>query len=167
MPVRLPRPSRLLAAAALAAAAVVAPAAHAGTELPTTATKSLSFEAPGAGPARLRFVLEGFRSLDGDNGYIDILHVLVNGVDVFQGTFDLGGGGADRVLVAPEGTTVQKDPLTQRVLVVMPVDVLRGANAVTFLMESPTVFEGTARAGLQGFDDEAWNVRRVGLLRAR
>jgi hypothetical protein len=43
--------------------------------------------------AQLDFLLTGFLSLDGHNGYQDVFSLTINGTQTFTGSFNLGGGG--------------------------------------------------------------------------
>jgi hypothetical protein len=113
----------------------------------------------GAGAGTIDFQLQGFNTLDGDNFYIDIFHLFVNGVDVFSATWDLGGGGADRVLAGPADATVSR--IGRLVDLSIPVAFVDGANSVSFAYDSPTSFEGSNRAGPQGTGDEAWGLNAV------
>src|ERR1700754_931140 len=57
----------------------------------------------GAGDATFR--IDGYTSLDGDNGFIDTFSLILNGSTVFRGTFDMGGGGGNTIFLAPMGAT--------------------------------------------------------------
>jgi hypothetical protein len=115
--------------------------------------------------ALLGFELAGFKSLDGFNngGYTDIFHLMLNGTEIFTGSFNLGGGGSNTILYNPNGgsalTTTfnaSDDPqnshqvtwaggLTQ---VTLPISLLLGANQVQFSYTG--VF--------QGMQDESWGI---------
>lgn len=73
-------------------------------ELATPGSTAVTFAAA-AGSAVTDFVVQGFRSLDGVNGYQDTFTLSLNGVDVFSGSFDLGGGGSNTVTLADAGAT--------------------------------------------------------------
>jgi hypothetical protein len=94
----------------------------------------------GAGAGNVTFELQGYASLDGDNSYIDIFHLSVNGLDVFSGTWDLGGGGSNRILVQPSGATATLSAANRTVNVSVPVTFINGSNTVTFAYDSPTTF---------------------------
>src|SRR5437867_1369988 len=99
--------SKMLVGLAMAAAAACAQATtvYGGTgELASPDTVSATFASAG-GAATVSFTLNGYASLDGDNFYIDIFHLSLNGTEVFTGTFDMGGGGANRILYNPNGGT--------------------------------------------------------------
>lgn len=157
---RLPR----LAATALLAAAPAWAATLYTLPAPTGALETnrgvlLDFTA-GAGAGQVDFTLAGYATLDGDNGYIDILHVTLNGTEVFSGTWDLGGGGASRVLPDPNGATVGA-VVNQQLAISLPLTLAAGANQLVISYESPTVFEGSGRAGFQGLGDEGWGLNAV------
>ena len=126
--------------------------------LETPASVEASFSA-GAGAGLVTLQLQGYNSLDGDNYYIDIFHVSVNGSEVFSATFGLGGGGADRILVNPNeiGFTHTGNMID----LAIPVDLAEGANTVSFSYVSPTFFDGSNRAGAQGLGDEGWGLNSV------
>jgi len=154
----------LLAATALLAAApswaatlYTLPAATGALE--TNHSVSANFSA-GAGAGLVDFTVAGFATLDGDNGYIDILHVTLNGTEVFSGTWDLGGGGANRVLVNANGATVGAVS-NQQLSISIPLTLTTGNNQLVFSYESPSVFEGSGRAGFQGLGDEGWGLNAV------
>ena len=155
-----------IVALAASAAALFAVGAHADSlysagnsgALETPGSLDASFSA-GAGAGLVTLQLQGYNSLDGDNYYIDIFHVSVNGSEVFSATFGLGGGGADRILVNPYeiGFTHNGNMID----LAIPVNFADGANTVSFSYESPTSFEGTGRAGYQGMGDEGWGLNSV------
>ena len=145
------------------AAALCFAGAHADTlytssntgALQSPATVEATFIA-GAGTGNVSFQLQGYNSLDGDNYYIDIFHLAVNGTELFSGTWDLGGGGADRVLLDLNGATVAR--VGQVVDINVSTSFLQGSNTVSFSYESPTFFEDTNRAGYQSLGDEGWGL---------
>lgn len=117
--------------------------------------------AAGAGSGLLSLQVQGYNSLDGDNYYIDIFRVRVNGAEVFSGTWNLGGGGADRVLSNPNGAIFAH--VGSIVDLSIPVTFMAGANTVNFAYESPNFFEGSNRAGAQGIGDEGWGLNAVSI----
>lgn len=158
--------ARGFSAALLATASLAAAAQSLYTAGPTGALDTASAPAPAsfsaaAGPGLLSFQLQGYATLDGDNFWIDILHVVLNGSEVFSLSFDLGGGGTDRVLLSPAGTTTLKNTALQQVDVTLPVSLLAGTNTLSLYYESPGSFEGTGRAGFQGLGDEGWGLNSV------
>ena len=126
--------------------------------LETPASVEASFSA-GAGAGMVNLQLQGYNSLDGDNYYIDIFHVSVNGSEVFSATFGLGGGGDDRIFVNPNeiGFTHTGNMID----LAIPVSLAEGGNTVSFSYESPTFFNGSSRAGFQGMGDEGWGLNSV------
>ena len=130
------------------------PAATVALETNTSVTADF-LAAAGAG--RVDFTLAGYATLDGDNDWIDILHVSLNGNQVFSGTWDLGGGGINRVLLDPNGATV--GTVSGHLLTIsLPVLLAAGSNHLVFSYESPSSFEGVTRAGFQGLGDEGWGL---------
>ncbi len=147
----------LAAAPAWAATLYTLPAPTVALE--TNSAVTLDFAA-GAGAGQVDFTLAGYATLDGDNGFIDILHVTLNGTEVFSGTWNLGGGGADRVLLDPNGATVGA-VASQQLTISIPVTLVSGSNQLVFSYESPSSFEGSGRAGFQGLGDEGWGLNAV------
>jgi hypothetical protein len=132
---------------------------------PTGALASPNAVAPtfsaGAGAGNVSFELQGYSTLDGDNFFIDIFHLSINGVEVFSGTWDLGGGGANRILLDSNGASVTYSLASKTVDVSVPVSFAAGSNVVTFAYDSPSTFEGSGRAGPQGLGDEGWGLNSV------
>lgn len=154
----------LLAATALLAAAPAWAATLYTLPVPTAALETdsavtLDFAA-GSGGGQVDFTLAGYATLDGDNTYIDILHVTLNGTEVFSGTWDLGGGGASRVLLDTNGATVGT-VASQQLTISIPLTLAAGSNRLVFSYESPTSFEGSGRSGFQGLGDEGWGLNAV------
>ncbi|MDR7269137.1 hypothetical protein J2X20_001766 [Pelomonas saccharophila] len=149
----------LIAAPSWAATLYTLPAPTAALE--TNNSVALNFAA-GAGAGQLAFTLAGYATLDGDNFWIDILHVTLNGSEVLSGTWDIGGGGLSRVLVDPNGATVGVvNNSTKELMISLPVTLAGGSNQLVFNYESPNAFEGSARAGFQGLGDEGWGLNAV------
>ncbi len=154
----------LLAATALLAAApswaatlYTLPAATAALETNNSVTANFT---AGAGVGLVDFTVAGYATLDGDNGYIDILHVVLNGTEIFSGTWDLGGGGANRVLLNTNGATLGTIS-NQQLSISIPLTLTAGSNQLVFSYESPASFEGSGRAGFQGLGDEGWGLNAV------
>ncbi len=150
----------LVASAAGAMADTLYSAAGPTGALQTPASVPISFAAQ-AGPGSLSLQLQGYATLDGDNFWIDILHISLNGTEVYSGTWDLGGGGIDRVLFDPNGGSAVKNATAHTVDIVVPLTLQGGSNALTISYESPSSFEGSARAGFQGLGDEGWGLNQV------
>ena len=123
-------------------------------ELATPGSTAVTFTAA-AGSAVTDFVVQGFRSLDGVNGYQDTFTLSLNGVDVFSGSFDLGGGGSNTVTLADAGATYSA--FTNGVFagggatIHTPLTLAAGSNTLTFRCD------GVA----QGTGDEAWGIRAL------
>ena len=54
----------------------------------------------------LSFNLDGFASLDGVNAYQDDFDLTVNGLQLLNLSYDLGGGGMNVVFANPNGATI-------------------------------------------------------------
>jgi hypothetical protein len=68
---------------------------------------SWDFSAPAAGSATLNFELAGYRSLDGSyNCCSDIFSLFVNGNEILQGAYNLGGGGENLTWFNSNGANV-------------------------------------------------------------
>ena len=180
---RAPRFALLAAIAALAAPAVQAQTSLDNKELMTSAVAvpeivSLTFNnGTAATQALLEFDLYGNGSLDGDNGFIDIFKLVANNSTVLTGTFNMSGGGSSHLIDNPNNAifnTITFTPTTAPAGVcntsslnhcggVTHISMLinvnaNAANSLVFSYSSPTSFNGTTRAGLQGFGDEGWYV---------
>lgn len=160
------RPTRLAAALALAAplctgasAAVLLNAAPTGA-LETNTGLSLGFVS-GNGPAQLALQLQGYATLDGDNFWIDLFHLQLDGVEWVTGSWDLGGGGVDRLLLSPAAAQVTHSAGSTVVDLRLDLDLGAGAHLLTLSYESPNAFDGTARAGFQGLGDEGWGINSL------
>jgi len=110
----------------------------------------------GAGAGLVSVQLQGYNTLDGNNEYVDFFHVSVNGNEVFTGTFGLGGGGDDLVVLSPQDTVYSHHDGV--VDLAIPVNLIDGENIVTFAYTSPTSFNDSPRAGPQGLGDEGWGL---------
>jgi hypothetical protein len=129
-------------------------------ERETNTSFNVNFNAGASGAAAVTFELQGYRSLDGDNYWIDVFNVSLNGNMLFSGTENLGGGGYGAWYVGPPtGQAWWSGP--NAVTAMLPFTALAGANTLTFSYTSPTEWMGSARAGFQGAGDEAWGVNRV------
>jgi PEP-CTERM motif len=129
-------------------------------ELETPASLDGSFNA-GAGAGSVALQIQGYRSLDGDHYWIDILSVSLNGSPVFSGTWDLGGGGSNRVLLDAPGSAADYDLTNKTVTISLPVTLLEGINNWTVAYSSPFSFESIDRNGPQGVLDEAWGLNSL------
>lgn len=124
--------------------------------LATDQTVTLSF-ASGSGAGQLGFELDGYATLDGDNFWIDILEVRLDGQLLVSGTWNLGGGGVDRVLSNAAGATITRTG-DQSLSFDVPLTLLAGGHTLAFSVTSPTEFEGLTRSGFQGLGDEGWGL---------
>ncbi len=124
----------------------------------------VNYDAGAGGDAALSFDLFGAKSIDGfGNGWDDMFHVALNGVTVFEGYFNMSGGGADVVATNPLGwlAEVTANPggyFQGGVAHVSGMAAFRpGMNVLTFGMTSPGPYNG----GGQGPWDESWAVNDV------
>jgi hypothetical protein len=112
------------------------------------------------GSSPISFDIFGARSVDGDNSYSDLFTVALNDLVVFTGSFNMSGGGANKVITNLFGWTA--DTLTNPggsfqggvTSVAGQIDLLSGLNKLTFGF-SPV------RGGNQGTGDESWAINRV------
>jgi hypothetical protein len=127
---------------------------------------SFSFDSA-ATPASLSFELAGYLSLDGNNPtWTDTFTLAVNGVNVFSGMFNMGGGGFNQVTLAPAGTNwstytnnCTPDPYNCTTIpyvggkteVTLPITLAAGTNTLSFS------YAGTA----QGIADEGWGINSL------
>ena len=126
----------------------------------------------------LSFDIVGSGSLDGNNGYIDIFTLAVNGTNILSGTFNMSGGGTSELFTAPSGATFQTTAYTPSTTsactidtanycggithITVPIALLTNTtNKLTFSYDSPTSFNGSPTAGSQDISDESW---RIGAL---
>ncbi len=147
------------------ASLALATGAQAFSGQPTDTTIGYSF-AETAGTGVLTFVLDGFNSLDGKNFYEDDFTIKVNGSTIFDGTFNLGGGGANDVYLQPVGTTISGLATTTAttwaggvLTFSVPVTLVDGSNTFDFAYTSLST--STGHAGFQGIGDEGWFVESV------
>jgi hypothetical protein len=124
----------------------------------------VAYDAGLGGDAALSFDLFGAKSIDGfGNGWDDMFHVLLNGVTVFEGYFNMSGGGANAVTTNSLGwmTDVTTNPggyFFGGTTHVSGMTTFRpGTNVLTFAMTSPGPYNG----GGQGTWDESWAVNEV------
>jgi hypothetical protein len=142
------------------------------TEMASPATFDASFSSAAAGQGMLSFSLVGFNSLDGDNAYIDVFTLSVNGTQVLSGTFNMSGGGSSTMFSSTPGTVwntvtntcdgcASPNYLGGTTYISVPISLLAGRNSLSFSYDSPSTFAGTSRAGGQGIGDESWVLRDV------
>lgn len=120
--------------------------------------------------ANLSFVIDGYRSLDGQNFYEDDFSLKLNDTLIFSGTFNLGGGsnsgsqsniyynpyGASFTNLTGNGTGIGWNG-GQELLSFAGLPLNVGPNKFTF---SYTSLDPN-HAGFQGSGDEAWGVDQV------
>lgn len=108
--------------------------------------------------AKLSFVLQGYRTVDGINDFADQFSLAVNGKDVGTGFFNFGGGGVtwSYHLGTPvvNGSTASFSDLG--------VSLLKGQNTFTFTY-TPI---GASNGGGQGLADEAWGLKSASVMAA-
>jgi hypothetical protein len=82
---------------------------YSGVEMPTPGSFDWNVSTIG-GEGRLNFRLVGYDSLDGagpyGNWYRDIFHLAINGIEIFTGSFNMGGIGDDEIYHNPSGGKV-------------------------------------------------------------
>ena len=109
----------------------------------------------------LSFNLDGFASLDGVNAFQDDFDLTVNGFQLLNLSYDLGGGGMNVVFANPNGATITGGSAGffngGQLQIAMPLALLAGPNSFVFSYTSP----GPANGGGQGTGDEAWGVSSV------
>jgi len=125
--------------------------------LPTNTSFSRTFTAASSGTGLLSFIIDGFGTIDGQNASEDDLSVAINGMTIFSGTFNLGGGGSNAVYIGDPSTTATTSSVTPGnggiLNVLTPVTILGGLNTVTFTYAS---LSGPGFSGFQGTSDEGW-----------
>ena len=113
------------------------------------------------GTNSISFDLFGANSIDGQNGYYDLFTILLNGVEVFAGSFSMSGGGDNVVTtnindwtwntVTNPGGYFSGGVTTVSGLATL----LNGANVFSVLFTSPTATDG------QGLNDESWALNKL------
>ena len=99
------------------------------------------------------FRIRGYSSLDGaDNGYTDVFTLSHNGVDIYSGSFNLGGGGSNVQLFGPARSRfIASTPGAWQGGIAdlsVPLTLSPGNNILGFR------YDGVA----QGMGDEAWGL---------
>jgi len=113
-----------------------------------------SIHSPDSDKAILVFDLVGYHTVDGNNGHADTFKLIINGVTVFSGGFDMGGGGgtfittAERVTVLSTASNGYNRGGLTRLKVIFPM--VAGNNTLTFDY-------GT----MQGLQDEGWGLHNL------
>ena len=128
---------------------------------PSPGSYSYFFDATEEGAGTISFGLVGRGTIDGQGAVCganlcdDTFTLILNGNDLFQGRFRMGGEGVDLVLFAPNGAAVSA---TSGALgeggtasLSLPAIFRQGQNSLTF------VYTGID----QGMDDEAWAISNL------
>lgn len=122
--------------------------------LPSPSSITRNF-ASGSGSGNISFEIQGYLSLDGSNCCTDTLSFYNDSNLLFQGTFNLGGGGTDIVFANPNGATFSATNFgffNGGVLnVSIPVNFTAGNHVLTF------DYSGSP----QGLGDEGWGLNNI------
>lgn len=119
---------------------------------------SFSFNAASAVNGTLAFSLDGYRSLDGaGNGYTDTFWLEINGLNILQGKYAMGGGGINVTDSSPVGATIDLTNTKPNVIdwnggnvnMIIPIALVSGWNTIKFHYD-----------GLQGMNDEGWGISK-------
>lgn len=148
----------LIAGAAPASAAILLSAPGVSEYRPTPGSYTVFFDAAADGAGTIDFTLIGRGSIDGQgdvcggNACDDTFTLILNGEDLFQGVFPMGGLGSNNTLIALDGATftVSSGAFGEggSAVAFMPVQLRAGMNSLTF-----------AYTGIdEGMDDEAWAI---------
>jgi hypothetical protein len=127
--------------------------------------ESVSFDFTSTlGDRILSFDLFGRRSVDGVNDWQDVFSVLINGVELLNASFNLGGGGTHEVYSNPNGWSwsVASSGMWEGGIASVSglVTLLDGVNTMTVSFASPGLANGP---GGQGIWDESWALNAVTL----
>jgi hypothetical protein len=118
---------------------------------------NVDFVSSRAQSAAISFDFFGSKSTDGDNGWQDNYSFGLNGTTLFEGTFNLGGGGGDKVFT---NAGFAFTPVSYgswaggKVSVSGFAELMAGNNVFTFAFTSP----GPNNGGGQSLGDEGWGV---------
>jgi len=157
--------SSLLAASAHAGIIYAGPSAPMATDSSFTLTFNSS-----APTTALSFTLDGYLSLDGHNSYEDDFTLKLNGTQIFDGTFNLGGGSStsQAVVISSVGGVTLANPTSnglgigwnggQETFNFSSLALNGVSNTLEFHYES---LSGPGFAGFQGLGDEGWGVEQV------
>jgi hypothetical protein len=114
-----------------------------------------------AGSAAISFDLFGARSVDGVNGFQDLFTVAVNGIDVFAGSFNMSGGGANLVSLNTFGWMATTTTNGTGGFFEGGVTTVTGfVNLIAGLNTFTVTFSNIA-AGNQGTGDESWALNNL------
>ena len=144
---------------------------YAGPSAPQATDTSISLTFNSAAPTTaLSFTLDGYRSLDGHNFYEDDFTLKLNGTQIFEGTFNLGGGSStdQAVVISSVGGVTLGNPTSnglgvgfaggQETFNFSSLALNGGLNTLEFHYSS---LPGPNNAGFQGIGDEGWGVEQV------
>jgi hypothetical protein len=122
--------------------------------LPSPSSITRNF-ASGSGAGNITFEIQGYLSLDGSNCCTDTFSFYNDSDLLFQGTFNLGGGGTDIVFANPNGATFSATNFGfyngGLLNVSIPVNFTAGNHILTF------DYSGS----FQGLGDEGWGLNSV------
>ena len=122
--------------------------------LPSPSSITRSFNS-GSGAGNITFEIQGYLSLDGSNCCTDTFSLYNDSDLLFQGTFNLGGGGTDIVFANPNGATYSAVNFGffggGLLNVSIPVNFTAGNHVLTF----------DYAGGAQGLGDEGWGLNSV------
>lgn len=127
--------------------------------------------------ASLDFVIQGYRSLDGNNTYKDVLTLTINGTQVTSGSFNLGGGGtSDTTFGTASAVTVNENGVNPGTVIGwnggtttitgLKFNLNQGVNTFKFAYSAPGAANGAnGQSGPANLNsapssyDEAWGIK--------
>lgn len=116
------------------------------------------------GSSAISFDLFGARSVDGfGNGFDDVFDIIVNGVTVFSGLFNMSGGGISTVATNTESwawsTVTNPGGFFEGGVTSVSglVTLIAGANTFSVVFSSPDA----SNSGNQGVGDESWALNNL------
>ncbi|MBS1143049.1 MAG: hypothetical protein H6R14_455 [Proteobacteria bacterium] len=124
--------------------------------------RNFKFTAPVADAnAKFSFVLQGFNTVDGANGYADQFSFQLNDIEIAGGLFDLGGGGFNIKFGGSSTSSLIAIDTPNKTVTFsnLPINLLEGTNMFTFKY---TPLSGSS----QGLADEAWKLNSATITAA-
>lgn len=122
--------------------------------LPSPSSITRNF-ASDSGAGSITFEIQGYLSLDGENCCTDIFSFYNDGDLLFQGAFNMGGGGSNAIYANPNGATYSVTDFGYynggQLNVSIPVNFTAGNHVLTF------DYSGS----FQGLGDEGWGLNNV------
>lgn len=122
--------------------------------LPSPSSITRNF-ASGSGAGNITFEIQGYLSLDGSNCCTDTFSLYNDGDLLFQGAFNMGGGGSNVIFADPNGATYSVVDFGffggGLLNVSIPVNFTAGNHVLTF----------DYSGGAQGLGDEGWGLNSV------